>query len=66
MRKEKKGVAGIIGGIFLAAILFSSVAIFFFSLVQGENAKSKAELEAQSYKNEKLLEVFEIRSLADL
>ncbi|MFQ5969170.1 MAG: hypothetical protein ACE5J2_01560 [Nitrososphaerales archaeon] len=65
-RKEKKGVAGIIGGIFLAAILFSSVAIFFFTIVEGENTRSKAEIKAQSYKNEKLKENFEIQSLAKL
>ncbi|MFQ5969555.1 MAG: hypothetical protein ACE5J2_03550 [Nitrososphaerales archaeon] len=66
MKRQKKGVAGIIGGVFLAAILFTSGVIFFISITQGENIRSKGELEAQAYKNDKLLEVFEIRSLADL
>ncbi|MFQ5970589.1 MAG: hypothetical protein ACE5J2_08875, partial [Nitrososphaerales archaeon] len=66
MKRAKKGVSGVIGGIFVAAILFTSGIIFFLSVTEGQNTRNKSEIEALAYKNEKLLEVFEIRSLADL
>ncbi|MFQ5970331.1 MAG: hypothetical protein ACE5J2_07555 [Nitrososphaerales archaeon] len=66
MEREKKGVAGIIAGVFLAAILFSSVIIFFLSITEGQSTRSRAEVEAQSYKNKKLLETFKVRSRDNL
>jgi hypothetical protein len=62
MRREKKGVAGIIAGIFLAAILFSSVFVFFLVMTEGQTTRTKAEIEAQDYKNDKLQELFKVRS----
>ncbi|MFQ5941795.1 MAG: hypothetical protein ACE5KA_08885, partial [Nitrososphaerales archaeon] len=62
MRREKKGVAGIIAGVFIAAILFSSVAIFFLTILEGENTRNKAEIGAQNYQDQKLKETYKIRS----
>lgn len=66
MKREKKGVAGIIAGVFLAAILFSSVFLYFISVTEGQNTRAKAEIAAQDFKNEKLQETFTIRSQDEL
>lgn len=66
MRREKKGVAGIIAGVMLAAILFSSVAIYFLAITNGQNTRSKAEIQALQFRNEKETESFRIISLDTL
>jgi len=64
--REKKGVAGIIAGIFLAAILFSSVFVFFLAVTEGQTTRTKAQLESQEFKDRKLQESVEIRPLDSL
>lgn len=64
--REKKGVAGIIAGIFLAAILFSSVFVFFLAVTEGQTTRTKAQLESQEFKDRKLQESIKIRPLDSL
>lgn len=56
VRQDRRGVAAILGGAILAAILFTSVFIYFFVIMQSENVRGKHEVQALRLDDEKKVE----------
>jgi hypothetical protein len=56
--RGRRGVGAVVGGTMLAVILFTSVLIYFLVILQTENEKSKNEVQAARFDEEKRLESF--------
>lgn len=56
--RGRRGVGAVIGGTMLAMILFTSVLIYFLVILQTENEKSKNEVQAARFDEEKKSETF--------
>ncbi len=56
-RNKRKGVGTIIGGAIVAAILLTSVYVFFWTIMQNENLRGKTDAEIQKLDSEKSMEV---------
>jgi archaellum component FlaF (FlaF/FlaG flagellin family) len=61
--RQRSGVGAVVGGTMLAVILFTSVLIYFLSILQTENEKSKNEVQAARFDEEKRLETFVVGPL---
>src|SRR6185295_7397877 len=64
--RSQRGVGSIIGGVILAAILFTSVLVFFITMLKSEQAKTSYEILAAQANQDKASERFSVVREHDL
>jgi hypothetical protein len=60
INRSKSGVGAIIAGVFLIGIIGTTLLIYFLSIAQAQQERSRAELEAQNLRNEALMENYKV------
>ena len=60
--RNKRGIGAILGGTILALILFTSVFIYFITIMQTQSEKGRADVQAARVDESKRLETFKIRA----
>ncbi len=64
--RRRMGVGAIIAGVFLVGIVGTTLLIYFLSIAQAQQERSKAEMEAQNLKNEALMENYKVLTDVEL
>ncbi|MEM0367059.1 MAG: hypothetical protein QW383_01000 [Candidatus Nitrosocaldus sp.] len=64
--RSRMGVGAIIAGVFLVGIVGTTLLIYFLSIAQAQQERSKAEMEAQNLKNEALMENYKVLTDVEL
>src|SRR5262245_12004490 len=57
-RKHRRGVGAIIGGMILAVIIFTSIFVFFMTMLQSQTEKGKIDMQTSIADEEKKTETF--------
>jgi hypothetical protein len=60
INRSKSGVGAIIAGVFLIGIIGTTLLVYFLSIAQAQQERSRAELEAQNLRNEALMENYKV------
>jgi len=63
--RSRRGVGAIIGGAILAAILFTSVYLYFFTIMEGQTVKGKADAKLEQLETNKKLERFVVTTFTN-
>lgn len=62
--RKRRGVGVVVAGAILVAIMFTTVAVYFMTVMQSDEVRAKAELAAMEYKNDKALESLDVKTHA--